>query len=269
MKNKLKMYKGIFIDRFTKRNKPVHYKLFKWVENIGKGSNFNIKPIEVIRGELHEKLIRDILNADVVISCMSRSRNSKSKNSYENVVFETAMRQTFRKPIIIVCSKTKDIGKLPFYLRDCNIIKHKDEEKILKALTDCIDKPDVPDNRIWEIINRIEEENNKRLSEIFEIWPSQILELWKVGPAGSIVVRGTYLGGYIKGGIEWKSYNLKFKMKILNKSLGVIIKLKPWESGLMLQFSSKEQLIKPHRYVKTLSYQLGYIFIGKSTVRCY
>lgn len=247
-----KIYKGIFIDRFTKKNKPVNYKLFKSVKEIAAQVNFDIEPIEVTRGELHEKLIKDILNADVVISCMSRSKTKVKKHDlyeYENVVFETAMRQTFRKPIIIVCSKSKDIDKLPFYLKYCVVIEHKEKEKFKKALEECINKPDTPDNRIWDIINRIEEDKNKRMSKTFEIWP--INELWKIGPANSINVRVSYLGGFATQGMDWETYKLKFKMKILNRCLGVIIRGIPFYQGLMLQFSAKG-LIRPHRYVRVL-----------------
>lgn len=236
-----KKYKCVFIDRFDDNNIPINNEILGSIKKLD--DEFDFEHAVAPRGQIDKQLIEQILNADIVIACIIGIH--KHGCDFLNVVYELAFRQGSCRPIIAIASDD-DIEKLPFYLRNTQIIKDNDEEKIKKALNDTKSKPDLPDNRVWEVSNEIDIKQTESIRSTFDFYGGR--SIWTVNPTKNIKIMGTYLGGIAKELREVDNYILEFKMKIIKRTLGVIILGTPWSSGLMLQFSAEGRKIVPHRY---------------------
>src|SRR3989339_322932 len=241
--------KIVFIDRFNEESKPINDEIFKEVATIVKDKkyNFKLEPAKVPRGILDESLIRQIIEAKLVIACINGIEDQIVASKSLNVIYELAFRQAAQRPIIAV-SKNNKLENLPFYLRNIKIVKNIRRE-LPEVLNSVLNNPDYPDNRGWKIL--IETENRLSVKNAFDFYERK--KIWEVDSTGSLRVFGSYLGAMSKAGEDWKNYTLSFKMKIVNRSLGVIVYGGTWKKGLMFQISTEGKRIIPHRLFPTVN----------------
>lgn len=176
-----KKYKCVFIDRFDNNNIPINNKILESIKKLD--DEYDFEYAVAPRGQIDKQLIEQILNADIVIACIIGIH----KHGYDflNVIYELAFRQGSCRPIIAIASDD-DIEKLPFYLRNTQIIKDNDEEKIKKALNDTKSKPDLPDNRVWEVSNEIDINQTESIRNTFDFYGGR--SIWTVNSTKNIKI---------------------------------------------------------------------------------